>query len=94
MENEIFKATSIHQINSILNNCAGQYDLDIVALAKEGIGIAVKKGIIETIVGAGTVHEYTGRDVYSVESTKELTLVKDLVIKSIRYRDFTMIQVS
>jgi hypothetical protein len=87
MENEIQNAASVSQINSILSEYAGQYDLDITMLAKSGIGIGVTKGIHETpMIGAGTVHQHTGRDVYRVQSSKDLTEVKDLVIKSIKYR--------
>ncbi len=88
MENEIREATSVHQINSILNNWAGQYDLDIVVLAKENIGVSMNKGIVETpLTGRGSVKEYTGYDVYSIQSSKELSDIKDVVIKSIRYRN-------
>ncbi len=88
MENEIRNTTSVHQINLILKNWAGQYDLDMLILLQEGIGVSVKKGIVETpLVGRGSVNEYTGHDVYSVESTKDFSEVKDLVIKSIRYRN-------
>ena len=91
MENEIRNATSLHQINSILRNCAGQYDLDMITLSKADIGIGVSKGIIDMPIvgGSGSVTEFTGQDVYSVQSLKTLNEVKDLVIKSIRYRDLT-----
>jgi len=94
MENEIRNAASVTAINAILHNWAGQYDLDIVMLAKEGISVSAKKGIVDTHLERGTVSEYTGRDVYSVESSKELNLVKDLVIKSIKYRTLILTEIS
>ncbi len=94
MENEIRNAASVTGINAILHNWAGQYDLDIVLLAKEGIGVSAKKGIVSTPLERGTVNEYTGHDVYSIESSKELSLVKDLVIKSIKYRTLIIEDIS
>lgn len=93
MENEIRNATSVNEINLILKSFAGQYDLDMLIITMAGIGCGVKKGIVETPLSErGSVKEYTGADVYSIDSTKDIKEIKEVVIKSIKYRQlFTIL---
>lgn len=86
MKQEILQANSVFEINKILEDWAGAYDLDLAAVGEAGLGCGVKKSLVKTPVGGRVIIEDTGRDVYSIESSKSLQDTKDIVLKALSLR--------